>query len=66
MEGAGEVATKIYSGGTPKTGITEYWDNGTIPWMSSGEVNLETDFKGFFGVVWVWDGDFEFFKILHG
>jgi type I restriction enzyme S subunit len=37
MEGAGEVATKIYSGGTPKTGITEYWDNGTIPWMSSGE-----------------------------
>jgi type I restriction enzyme S subunit len=45
MEGAGEVATKIYSGGTPKTGITEYWDNGTIPWMSSGEVNLETVHK---------------------
>ncbi|MEK3852359.1 MULTISPECIES: restriction endonuclease subunit S [unclassified Paenibacillus] len=38
----GEVAEKIYSGGTPKTGVTEYWENGTIPWMSSGEVNLET------------------------
>lgn len=41
----GEVATKIYSGGTPKTGVSEYWDNGTIPWMSSGEVNLETVFE---------------------
>lgn len=38
----GEVAEKIYSGGTPKTGVTEYWENGTIPWMSSGEVNLDT------------------------
>lgn len=24
----GEVAEKIYSGGTPKTGVAEYWDNG--------------------------------------
>ena len=36
------LAKKIYSGGTPKTGNAEYWDNGTIPWMSSGEVNLGT------------------------
>ena len=36
----GEVASKIYSGGTPSTKKIEYWDNGTIPWMSSGEVNL--------------------------
>lgn len=41
----GEVAKKIYSGGTPKTGVTEYWENGTVPWMSSGEVNLETVYK---------------------
>lgn len=31
--------TKSYSGGTPSRNITVYWDNGTIPWMSSGEVN---------------------------
>ena len=36
----GEIAEKIYSGGTPKTEKMEYWENGTIPWMSSGEVNL--------------------------
>ena len=38
----GEIALKISSGGTPKTDVPEYWENGTIPWMSSGEVNLET------------------------
>jgi hypothetical protein len=26
----------------------------------------ESDFKGFFGVIRAGDGDFEFFKILHG
>ena len=41
----GEVAEKIYSGGTPKTGVAEYWGNGTIPWMASGEVNLKTVYK---------------------
>ncbi len=34
----GEVA-KCYSGATPKTGVAAYWENGTIPWMNSGEVN---------------------------
>ncbi|HCQ7176714.1 TPA: restriction endonuclease subunit S [Enterobacter cloacae] len=38
----GKVAKKIYSGGTPDTRKTEYWENGTVPWMSSGEVNLKT------------------------
>nr|WP_083950328.1 restriction endonuclease subunit S [Serratia ficaria] len=38
----GDVAKKIYSGGTPNTKEIEYWENGTIPWMSSGEVNLKT------------------------
>ncbi|MBR7059609.1 MAG: restriction endonuclease subunit S, partial [Neisseriaceae bacterium] len=41
----GEVAEKIYAGGTPKTEISEYWKNGTIPWMSSGEVNLGTIYQ---------------------
>ena len=30
--------TEIYSGGTPSTTISEYW-GGSIPWMSSGELN---------------------------
>lgn len=37
----GQVAKKIYSGGTPDTKKNEYWENGTVPWMSSGEVNLK-------------------------
>lgn len=41
----GEICEKIYSGGTPKTNIPEYWENGSIPWMSSGEVNLETIYQ---------------------
>lgn len=31
--------TKSMSGGTPSRNKPEYWDNGDIPWMSSGEVN---------------------------
>ena len=27
-----------YPGATPKTSKSEYWENGIIPWMSSGEV----------------------------
>ena len=27
------------AGATPDTKKSEYWDNGTIPWLSSGEVN---------------------------
>lgn len=30
--------TDVFSGGTPNTSIKEYW-GGTIPWMSSGELN---------------------------
>lgn len=37
------------AGATPKTAKPEYWTNGTIPWMSSGEVNkkvvYDTDTK---------------------
>ena len=28
-----------YAGATPSTQKKEYWENGTIPWLSSGEVN---------------------------
>ena len=29
----------IYSGGTPSKNKSEYWNNGTIPWLNSGTVN---------------------------
>lgn len=29
----------LATGGTPSTEVKEYWENGTIPWMSSGEVH---------------------------
>lgn len=35
----GEIC-KLFAGATPSTTKSEYWENGTIPWMSSGEVNL--------------------------
>lgn len=34
----GEIG-KCYAGATPRTTVKEYWENGDIPWMSSGEVN---------------------------
>ena len=37
-------ACKLVTGATPSKTIHEYWDNGTIPWMSSGEVNLKRVF----------------------
>jgi len=33
---------ECYAGATPASGIAAYWENGTIPWMSSGEVNKGT------------------------
>lgn len=39
----------LVTGATPDTKKAEYWDNGNIPWMSSGEVNkkriYDTDAK---------------------
>jgi type I restriction enzyme S subunit len=35
----GEVAKKISSGGTPATGVAEYYD-GNIPWLRTQEVNF--------------------------
>ena len=31
--------SNCYAGATPSTKVAEYWNNGSIPWMSSGEVN---------------------------
>jgi len=31
----------ITSGGTPSRKVPEYWENGTIPWIKTGEVNYE-------------------------
>ena len=31
---------ECYAGATPSTKVPEYWDNGTIPWMASGEIHL--------------------------
>ncbi|NQX97754.1 MAG: restriction endonuclease subunit S [Flavobacteriales bacterium] len=35
---------KTSAGGTPSTQVSEYWKNGNIPWMSSGEVNKKRIF----------------------
>ena len=34
--------SEIYAGGTPSTSNEGYWENGTIPWLNSGEVNKGT------------------------
>nr|WP_228704677.1 restriction endonuclease subunit S [Moraxella catarrhalis] len=36
----GGCQKKISSGGTPKTGIPEYYNNGEIPWLRTQEVNF--------------------------
>src|SRR5216683_2680965 len=30
---------QLATGGTPSTDKQEYWENGTVPWLSSGEVH---------------------------
>jgi type I restriction enzyme, S subunit len=34
-----EDMTSIKTGGTPSTKVKEYWENGTIPWMVSGDIH---------------------------
>jgi type I restriction enzyme S subunit len=36
----GAVA-KVGSGATPKRGRSDYWDGGTVPWVTSGQLNGE-------------------------
>ncbi|QSX33752.1 restriction endonuclease subunit S [Shewanella avicenniae] len=33
-----DLCTKVQNGGTPKRNENSYWDDGTIPWLTSGEV----------------------------
>ncbi|MEK9685516.1 MAG: restriction endonuclease subunit S, partial [Rhodospirillaceae bacterium] len=33
-----ELCVKIQNGGTPRRSTSEFWDDGTIPWLTSGEV----------------------------
>ncbi len=40
----GDIA-KLTAGGTPSTSKAEYWDNGEIPWLSSGEVHKKRVFN---------------------
>ena len=35
-------ACSLVTGATPSKKVREYWEGGTIPWMSSGEVNLKS------------------------
>lgn len=30
---------EVITGGTPSTSVKEYWEDGTIPWLNSGELN---------------------------
>ncbi|MGN0866475.1 MAG: restriction endonuclease subunit S [Oligosphaeraceae bacterium] len=34
-----ENIANVVTGATPSTTVSEYWDNATIPWMNSGEIN---------------------------
>ncbi|MCW2286938.1 type I restriction enzyme S subunit [Leucobacter luti] len=40
--GSASVSERVVAGATPKTGVVEFWEHGTIPWMSSGEVSKGT------------------------
>lgn len=35
-----DICTRICSGGTPKSGKAEYYENGTIPWLNTKEINF--------------------------
>ncbi len=39
VEELGKVILDSYSGGTPSRNVQEYYNNGTIPWIKSGEIN---------------------------
>ena len=34
-----EYVVEMKNGGTPHRNIAEYWENGTIPWLKTGEIN---------------------------
>ena len=34
-----DISSDICAGATPETKVSEYWKNGTIPWLASGEIH---------------------------
>lgn len=36
-----DISVDVCAGATPNTRVVEFWENGNIPWMSSGEINNE-------------------------
>lgn len=36
----GDISTRVSSGGTPLVGQSEYYDNGTIPWLRTQEIRF--------------------------
>lgn len=38
----GAICSKVTSGGTPKTSVKEYYENGSIPWLNTKEVRFNT------------------------
>lgn len=39
VQSIGEFVDDMKNGGTPRRGESEYWDNGTVPWLKTGEIN---------------------------
>lgn len=37
----GDCVEKVQNGGTPKRSVAEYWSDGNIPWLTSGEVRQD-------------------------
>ena len=35
----GNFVDDMKNGGTPRRGELDYWDNGTVPWLKTGEIN---------------------------
>ena len=36
-----DFVDEMKNGGTPRRNVSEYWENGTIPWLKTGEINNE-------------------------
>ncbi|WP_296801813.1 restriction endonuclease subunit S [uncultured Methanobrevibacter sp.] len=39
VQSIGDFVDDMKNGGTPKRGESDYWDDGTVPWLKTGEIN---------------------------
>ncbi len=39
VQSIGNFVDDMKNGGTPKRGESDYWENGTVPWLKTGEIN---------------------------